>query len=45
MPTTNCATDIALNHLSEELSRLECADQTSEGESRPLKGLFFGFAA
>ena len=50
MPTTECATDIALNHLQhselpDDHSQLESGGRTSDGASKPLKGLFFGFAA
>jgi septal ring-binding cell division protein DamX len=43
MPTTDCATDIALPDLPSEHPEIDDARRALE-TSKPLKGLFFGFA-
>jgi cell division protein FtsN len=45
MPTTDCATGIALPDLSSEASPVKASERPSEQTSKPLKGLFFGFTA
>jgi hypothetical protein len=43
MSTTDCATDIGLPDLETD-PQIENARLALEGESKPLKGLYFGFA-
>lgn len=43
MTTTDCATDIAMNDIQED--EIQGTQQVCEAGSKPLKGLFFGFAA
>lgn len=45
MSTTDCAADKALNNLQEEHLQAEDPERPSERAPKPLKGLFFGFAA
>lgn len=45
MPATDCATDIALPDSQSEDSQDGSARRASQAASRPLRGLFFGFAA
>lgn len=45
MPTTECATDIGPPNSQSEVSHDASQEAVSQGASRPLRGLFFGFAA
>lgn len=46
MPTTGCTADTTLNSSqNDDQSQLQSVDPPSEKASKPLKGLFFGFAA
>lgn len=44
MPTTDCATHAALPDAQDFDCQAEVSESASQGTSRPLRGLFFGFA-
>jgi SPOR domain len=45
MPTTDCATDAAMPDAPGFDCQIEVPERAPQGTSRPLRGLFFGFAA
>jgi hypothetical protein len=45
MPTTDCATDTSLPPSPSEELQIDATEQAYQGTSKPLRGLFFGFAA
>jgi hypothetical protein len=45
MPTTDCTTDAVLPDAQSLDCQIEVSESAPQGTSRPLRGLFFGFAA
>ena len=45
MPTTDCTAHAALPDAQDFDCQIEVSASASQGTSRPLRGLFFGFAA